>query len=192
MNHYTKEGDCVLDPMAGTGSSGVLAAFHGRDAVLVELEQRFHEWIGGVVCDGYSCHFLGCYQRRELEERVYKLKSELRGWNRSYIEPKIVWREPTVPDEDKTSPVALRIWGKFVELEKKEKTLAGLPLKPHVERGCLERLQAVGKTDIQPCSMPLSINILFTFFLSISFLHILWKTIQELAYLCKEKFSATG
>jgi len=42
---FTKSGDVILDPMAGTGSTGVVAAFHGRNAVLVELEPKFYEWM---------------------------------------------------------------------------------------------------------------------------------------------------
>jgi len=42
---WTKPGDTVLDPMAGSGSTGVVAALHGRNAILVELEAKFYEWI---------------------------------------------------------------------------------------------------------------------------------------------------
>lgn len=42
---YTKEGDVILDPMSGTGSTGVVAALHGRNAILVEIEPRFYEFI---------------------------------------------------------------------------------------------------------------------------------------------------
>ena len=42
---YTKEGDVILDPMAGTGIMGVIASLKGRNAVQVELESRFFEWM---------------------------------------------------------------------------------------------------------------------------------------------------
>jgi len=42
---FTKEGDVVLDPMAGTGSTGVVAALHGRNAIQIELERKFYEWM---------------------------------------------------------------------------------------------------------------------------------------------------
>jgi len=42
---YTKEGDVILDPMSGTGSTGVVASLHGRNAVLVEIEPKFYEFI---------------------------------------------------------------------------------------------------------------------------------------------------
>jgi DNA modification methylase len=42
---YTNEGDVILDPMAGSGSTGVVAVLHGRNAILVELEPRFYEFI---------------------------------------------------------------------------------------------------------------------------------------------------
>jgi DNA modification methylase len=42
---HTKEGDVVLDPMAGSGSTGVISALHGRNAINVELEEKFHGWM---------------------------------------------------------------------------------------------------------------------------------------------------
>ncbi|MEM4449330.1 MAG: DNA methyltransferase [Nitrososphaerota archaeon] len=42
---YTKEGDTILDCMAGSGVLGVIAAINGRNAVQVELEPRFYEWM---------------------------------------------------------------------------------------------------------------------------------------------------
>jgi len=45
IKRYTKEGEVILDPMAGTGSTGVLASLHNRSAILVELEKKFVDWI---------------------------------------------------------------------------------------------------------------------------------------------------
>jgi DNA modification methylase len=45
IERYTKEGEVILDPMAGTGSTGVLASLHNRNAILVELEKKFVDWI---------------------------------------------------------------------------------------------------------------------------------------------------
>jgi len=45
IKRYTKEGDTVLDPMAGTGSTGIIASLLGRDAILVEYEKKFCDWI---------------------------------------------------------------------------------------------------------------------------------------------------
>jgi len=45
IKKYTREGDTILDPMAGTGSLGVIASLHGRNAIQVELEPRFYEWM---------------------------------------------------------------------------------------------------------------------------------------------------
>jgi len=42
---FTKPGDVILDPMAGTGSTGVIANLLGRNAILVELEEKFCRWI---------------------------------------------------------------------------------------------------------------------------------------------------
>jgi len=45
IERYTKEGEVILDPLAGTGSTGVLASLHNRNAILVELEKKFVDWI---------------------------------------------------------------------------------------------------------------------------------------------------
>lgn len=42
---YTKEGDVILDPLAGSGSTGVVAALHGRDAILVDIEPKYYEFM---------------------------------------------------------------------------------------------------------------------------------------------------
>ena len=44
IKKYTKEGDVVLDPLAGTSSTGIIASLLGRHAICVELEQKFCEW----------------------------------------------------------------------------------------------------------------------------------------------------
>lgn len=43
--NYTKEGDTVIDPMAGSGSTGVMCALNGRNCIQVELEQKFWNWM---------------------------------------------------------------------------------------------------------------------------------------------------
>ncbi|MEM4165525.1 MAG: DNA methyltransferase [Nitrososphaerales archaeon] len=48
--NFTKEGETVLDPMAGSGSTGVVAALHGRNAVQVEVEERFVKWMEEAKC----------------------------------------------------------------------------------------------------------------------------------------------
>jgi len=42
---FTKPGDMILDPMAGTGSTGVVANLLGRNAILVDLEEKFCRWM---------------------------------------------------------------------------------------------------------------------------------------------------
>jgi DNA modification methylase len=41
---YTKPGDVILDPMAGTYSTCVLAVLNGRHGIGVELEEKFYKW----------------------------------------------------------------------------------------------------------------------------------------------------
>jgi len=43
--NFTKEGDVILDPMAGSGSTGVVAALHGRNAIQVDIEKKFYNWM---------------------------------------------------------------------------------------------------------------------------------------------------
>lgn len=45
LETYTKPGEIVLDPMAGTGSTIVLASLLGRQGIAVEYEPRFCEMI---------------------------------------------------------------------------------------------------------------------------------------------------
>jgi len=45
IDKYTKEGDLILDPMSGTGSTCVLAALKGRDAICVDIEPLFFQWM---------------------------------------------------------------------------------------------------------------------------------------------------
>lgn len=45
LSNYTKPSDTVLDPMAGTGSTIVLASMMGRDSLAVEFEPKFCEMI---------------------------------------------------------------------------------------------------------------------------------------------------
>jgi len=44
IKKFTCEGETVLDPMAGSGSTGVVAALHGRNAVQVDIERKFVVW----------------------------------------------------------------------------------------------------------------------------------------------------
>lgn len=41
---YTKPGDLILDPMSGTFSTAIVAAINNRNAIGVELEEKFHKW----------------------------------------------------------------------------------------------------------------------------------------------------
>ena len=37
IKNFTQQGDVILDPMCGSGSTGVVAALHGRNAVQVDI-----------------------------------------------------------------------------------------------------------------------------------------------------------
>lgn len=45
VEEFTEEGHTILDPMGGTGSTGVIAALHGRNSILVDIEEKFVEWM---------------------------------------------------------------------------------------------------------------------------------------------------
>lgn len=40
--NFTNEGDIILDPMAGSGSTGVVAALHNRNAIQIDIEPKFY------------------------------------------------------------------------------------------------------------------------------------------------------
>ena len=44
VKNFTAEGETVLDPMCGSGSTAVVAALHGRNAVQVDIERKFVDW----------------------------------------------------------------------------------------------------------------------------------------------------
>ena len=44
IKKHTKPQETVLDPMAGTSSTGIVASLLGRHSVCVELEEKFCEW----------------------------------------------------------------------------------------------------------------------------------------------------
>jgi len=44
IEHFTKEGDTILDPMCGSGSTGIVAAVHARNAVQIDIEEKFIKW----------------------------------------------------------------------------------------------------------------------------------------------------
>ncbi|MEM1986187.1 MAG: DNA methyltransferase [Nitrososphaeria archaeon] len=50
IENFTRRGETILDPMAGSGSTGVVAALHGRNAIQIELEKKFFEWMEEARC----------------------------------------------------------------------------------------------------------------------------------------------
>ena len=44
IRSFTEPGDTILDPMCGSGSTGVIAALLGRNAIQVDIEQKFVNW----------------------------------------------------------------------------------------------------------------------------------------------------
>lgn len=45
IREFTVKGDVILDPMAGSGNTGVVASLMERNAVCVELEEKFYGWM---------------------------------------------------------------------------------------------------------------------------------------------------
>lgn len=44
IREYTNEGDILLDPMAGTFSTVILAMLNNRNGIGIELEKKFYDW----------------------------------------------------------------------------------------------------------------------------------------------------
>jgi DNA modification methylase len=44
IKSFTRPGDIILDPMCGSGSTGVIAALNDRRAVQVDIEHKFVDW----------------------------------------------------------------------------------------------------------------------------------------------------
>jgi DNA modification methylase len=100
--------------MAGVFTTCVIAALHNRNSIGVELEHKFIEMFTGVNCDGYTCHVLGCYKRKDIEKEMTELKDRLKEGNN---------------EETKT------------KLKKLQNELQQLPQKTHHYIGTLENLQ---------------------------------------------------
>jgi DNA modification methylase len=93
---YTKTGDVILDPMAGTGVLGVIASLHGRNAIQVELEKRFYELMEkarenvekypSLTSKGWIVNILGDARRlSELIKAGYDPKDFLGGRARNAV-----------------------------------------------------------------------------------------------------------
>jgi len=153
IQRYTNEGDTLLDPMSGTGSTGIIAGLNGRNVICIDLEKKFHEMQVGVDCDGYTCHVLGCYERRELELTIKQLEEELSGIDKEEVWAKCVWLIDDTGhryiDTNNTDPEILRLYDKFIELYYAKGKYEKLPLKPHHYTGCEELYKANPEGFIQ-------------------------------------------
>ncbi len=48
INLFTREGDCVLDPFMGSGTTVAVAERMGRDAVGIEISQEYYDLVAGT------------------------------------------------------------------------------------------------------------------------------------------------
>ena len=66
IRRYTKPGDVVLDPMNGVGTTTILCVLLGRNAIGVELEEKFHNWceISRKITEEKIRGFLGALKKR--------------------------------------------------------------------------------------------------------------------------------
>jgi hypothetical protein len=143
ITRYTNLGDTILDPMAGSGSTAVVGTLLDRNAITIELEDKFFEWENGVDCDGWTCYAIGCYKRRSMEEEIPKLKKALEGINEPVNFSRLVWKD--APNEGSplldlgASPKdAIEIYEKFKNLSDLEERYNRLPKKPHHFTGSRE------------------------------------------------------
>jgi len=66
IRRYTKPGDVVLDPMNGVGTTTILCMLLGRNAIGVELEEKFHNWCESSrkISEEKIKEFLGALKKR--------------------------------------------------------------------------------------------------------------------------------
>jgi len=66
IRRYTKPGDVVLDPMNGVGTTTILCVLLGRNAIGVELEEKFHNWCekSRKITEEKIRAFLGALKKR--------------------------------------------------------------------------------------------------------------------------------
>jgi len=66
IRRYTKPGDVVLDPMNGVGTTTILCMLLGRNAIGVELEEKFHNWCESSrkITEEKIKEFLGALKKR--------------------------------------------------------------------------------------------------------------------------------
>jgi len=66
IRRYTKPGDVVLDPMNGVGTTTILCVLLGRNAIGVELEEKFHNWCENSrkITEEKIKEFLGALKKR--------------------------------------------------------------------------------------------------------------------------------
>src|SRR5450759_1378658 len=67
IEFFTKRGGCVLDPMAGTGSTLIAALRAGRHSYGIELNPKYAEIARQLIAE----------ERRSLGQEVESLKSEV-------------------------------------------------------------------------------------------------------------------
>lgn len=84
IERHTKEGDVILDPFAGSGTTGVAAIMAGRDCKLVEMDEE----------DAYECII-----RRRLYAAKEDALANLDVWEEK-PEIQVPERDPEAKEED--------------------------------------------------------------------------------------------
>jgi DNA modification methylase len=109
IEFFTKEGETVLDPMAGTGSALVAALRCGRNSYGIELNPKYAE---------IACQFIE-EERQSLGSSIVNLKSEIINGDASHASE---YRIPTIDYVLTSPPYWNMLHAKGAETQKKRRS----------------------------------------------------------------------
>ena len=113
VEFFTKRGQTVLDPMAGTGSTLVAALRCGRNSYGIELNPKYAEIARQIVAD----------ERQSLGDSIENLKSEIVNGDANLA---VTYQLPTIDYVLTSPPYWDMLHAKGAETQKKRRTAADL------------------------------------------------------------------
>ncbi len=115
IEFFTKEGETVLDPMAGTGSALVAALRCGRNSYGIELNSKYAEIAKQIITE----------ERESLGESIVNLKSEIINGDATLA---VSYQLPTIDYILTSPPYWDMLHARGAKTQKKRRTSAELDL----------------------------------------------------------------